>query len=71
MGYPKHLLEQKGKTWLEIIVEKLRERTEQVVISGEGTVPGSLKDIPVIQDVKRVDGPLAGIMAVMQKFSLE
>ena len=68
MGSPKHLLERRGKTWLELIIEKLQARTDQVVISGEGTIPDSLQDLPVVQDVNGVDGPLAGIMAVMQKF---
>lgn len=68
MGFPKHLLERQGVTWLEVIVKKLRECTEQVVISGEGTIPKSLHDIPVVKDVEGVVGPLAGILAVMRKY---
>ena len=68
MGSPKHLLERRGKTWLELIVEKLQERTEQVVISGEGAIPESLQDLPVVLDLEGIDGPLAGIMAVMEKY---
>ena len=68
MGRPKHLLEQKGMTWLEVIVATLRERTEQVVVSGEGIIPASLQGILVVPDAEAIDGPLAGIIAIMRKF---
>jgi len=68
MGTPKHLLEQGGKTWLELIVEKLRERTDRVVISGRGEVPASLSNCPVVPDVAGMEGPLAGILAVFRAY---
>ena len=68
MGTPKHLLERDGATWLELIASKLRERVEQVVISGQGVIPGTLQDIPIVEDVEGVQGPLAGLLAVFRKY---
>lgn len=68
MGTPKHLLESNGVTWLELILSRLQERTEKVVISGEGPIPGSLKDITVVHDIPGMQGPLAGILALLQKY---
>lgn len=67
MGRPKHLLSHNGLTWLELAVEKLRPRVEQVVISGEGEIPFSLAGLPVIPDIAGLAGPLAGVLAVMRR----
>ncbi len=68
MGRPKHLLEVDGLTWLELIAGRLRERTEQVVISGGGHIPMSLRDYPVVPDIAGMEGPLAGILAVFRRY---
>jgi len=66
MGTPKHLLEHRGSTWLEIAVNKLREKVDHVVISGKGVVPSSLTGIQVVQDVPGLKGPLAGVLAILR-----
>jgi molybdopterin-guanine dinucleotide biosynthesis protein A len=66
MGRPKHLIEQDGKTWLEMTVAKLEKKVEQVVISGGGEIPENLAGLPVIQDIPGPHGPLAGILSVMR-----
>lgn len=66
MGRPKHLIEQDGKTWLEIAVSNLAGRLERVVISGKGRIPAALAGITVIEDDPGLRGPLAGILSVMR-----
>lgn len=68
MGKPKHLMKRDGVTWLELIVAKLKQRTEKVVISGKGSIPNSLGDIPVVEDVFEVKGPLSGILSIMREY---
>lgn len=68
MGTPKHLLEEGGRTWLEMIHARLAERTEQVVISGKGQVPEHLAALPRVPDIPELMGPLAGILAVFRQF---
>ena len=66
MGRPKHLLSHNGLSWLELAVQKLRQRVDQVVISGEGKIPFSLAELTVVPDIKGLAGPLAGVLAVMR-----
>lgn len=68
MGTPKHLLKRDGVTWLELILSRLQERTRQVVISGKGSVPDTLHDIPVVDDISGLQGPLAGILAILRRY---
>ncbi len=68
MGTPKHLLESNGVSWLELILSRLRERTEDVVISGKSIIPDSLHDVTVVHDVPGLYGPLAGILALFRKY---
>ncbi len=68
MGRPKHLIEQDGRTWLEATVTTLQSQVDRVVISGAGTVPERLAQLPVVEDVKGLAGPLAGILAVFRRF---
>lgn len=63
MGQPKHLIKHpSGKTWLEEVVEKLKPYVENIVIAGNGDVPGHLSNIQRVGDYPGVVGPLAGIM---------
>lgn len=68
MGRPKHLLQDKaGKSWLEGLAEKISPFVEQLVISGQGEVPGPLRRIERIDDLPGMHGPLAGIGALFRK----
>ncbi len=66
MGFPKHLIEENGRTWLEATVARLSPVTEEVVLAGSGTVPSSLAGLARVPDVPGLAGPMAGILAVMR-----
>jgi molybdopterin-guanine dinucleotide biosynthesis protein A len=66
MGTPKHLLRRNGLTWLELTVQKLMTRVEQVVLSGRGEIPASLAALPVVADAEGINGPLAGLVAMFR-----
>ncbi len=66
MGYPKHLIEQDGRTWLEATVARLQQVVDHVVLAGSGTVPAPLASLARIPDVPGLAGPMAGILAVMR-----
>ncbi|OQX19045.1 MAG: molybdopterin-guanine dinucleotide biosynthesis protein B [Desulfobulbaceae bacterium A2] len=67
MGRPKHLICQEGRTWLERAVERLRSQAEQVVLSGAGELPAGLAGCLRVPDLPgEVQGPLAGLLAVMR-----
>ncbi len=66
MGTPKHLINSQDTTWLEATVNKLKENVDEVVISGQGQVPESLKNYVRLPDIPAGKGPLAGILSVMR-----
>ncbi len=66
MGFPKHLIRENGRTWLETSVARLQGAVEQVVLAGGGAVPASLAGLPALPDVPGLAGPMAGILAVMR-----
>ncbi len=66
MGRPKHLIQEKNKTWLEHAVKILAPKVDQVVLSGSGEIPVSLAALPRIPDAPGLAGPLAGILSVMR-----
>ncbi len=68
MGHPKHLLDQNGLSWIERTVARLRQKVEQVVISGGGVLPSALAGLPRVEDVPGLSGPLAGILAAFRKY---
>ncbi len=68
MGVPKHLLDQNGVTWIERTVAMLQRKVAQVVISGCGDLPASLADLPRVDDVPGLAGPLAGILAAFRRY---
>ncbi|MCL7487044.1 MAG: molybdenum cofactor guanylyltransferase [Desulfobulbaceae bacterium] len=68
MGSPKHLFKRDGVTWLELILSRLMQRTDQVVISGRGEVPDHLYAVPVVADIDGLRGPLAGILSLFRRY---
>lgn len=67
MGKPKHLIEDEhGVSWLEKEVDCLARVTERIVLAGKGEVPDSLGGLERITDVAGVQGPLAGIIAMLR-----
>jgi molybdopterin-guanine dinucleotide biosynthesis protein A len=66
MGRPKHLIggnKGTGESWLEQTLERVRSFVDGVAISGEGSVPEPLGQIPRIPDIPGVAGPLSGLLA--------
>ena len=64
MGRPKHLIaDDTGKTWLERTVDILTPLTDEMVISGAGTLPGPLTGLSRLLDIPGVVGPLTGILS--------
>lgn len=67
MGRPKHLIKgTNGKTWIENSHALLQPFVTEIVLSGEGEVPGTLATLKRIADVPDVHGPLTGILAAMR-----
>ncbi|MFC1539370.1 molybdopterin-guanine dinucleotide biosynthesis protein B [Candidatus Latescibacterota bacterium] len=66
MGKPKHLIIENGKTWLEKTVITLKHAVDNVVVSGEGEIPGELSGIERLTDVCGVKGPMSGILSCMR-----
>ena len=63
MGYPKHLIQTHGKTWIERTVEILEPLTSQIVVAG-GT--SELSKTVHLADVPDVGGPMAGVLSAMR-----
>jgi molybdopterin-guanine dinucleotide biosynthesis protein MobB len=63
MGYPKHLIETNGKTWIQRTVEVLEPLTAQVVVAG-GT--SEMAKAVHLADVPDVRGPMAGVLSAMR-----
>jgi len=66
MGRPKHLIVERGKTWLERTVALLEQVCRRLVIAGAGEVPASLARHVRLPDVPDAEGPLSGILAAMR-----
>ncbi|WP_028584645.1 molybdenum cofactor guanylyltransferase [Desulfogranum mediterraneum] len=66
MGRAKHLISRQGHTWVERGVQVLSRQVEQVVVSGTGELPDSLRSLERVEDVAGLGGPIAGILAVMR-----
>ncbi len=67
MGRPKHLIEDKtGTAWVEIAVNALSPFVSDLVISGQGRLPGSLSRLTRIDDLPTLEGPLAGVAALFR-----
>lgn len=66
MGQPKHLLMDRGRTWLARIVGALRPVVDGVVLLGQGRVPRPYADLPRLPDVPDCQGPIAGMRAAVR-----
>jgi len=66
MGRAKHLLELDGLSWVERAVAILEPHVDRVVISGKGSLPGSLSHLRRLSDAPGVAGPMAGILAALR-----
>ncbi|WP_310599145.1 molybdenum cofactor guanylyltransferase [Desulfobulbus sp.] len=68
MGRPKHLLQREERTWIERTVALLRLCVDRVIIAGAGSLPPSLAEIPRVDDVLGLEGPLTGILAAFRRY---
>ena len=66
MGRPKHLLRLGEETWVEHIARVMGEAVDEVVVAGEGELPGSLAAVTRLPDLPGIDGPLSGILSAMR-----
>jgi molybdopterin-guanine dinucleotide biosynthesis protein MobB len=66
MKNPKHLLQDKGVSWIERTVDMVSSCVEQVVISGNGELPTTLSHLTRLPDITEAKGPMAGILAAMR-----
>jgi molybdopterin-guanine dinucleotide biosynthesis protein A len=66
MNTPKQLLSQGGVTLAARAVEAMRPHVEKVVLAGSGPVPDELQDLHRLLDPPGVEGPIAGLLAVMR-----
>jgi len=68
MGRPKHLIKRAdGRSWLEYLISLLEPLVTEVVVSGAGELPDSLRGMERVDDLTGVGGPLAGIGALLRK----
>lgn len=65
MGFDKALITHNGKTLLENLIEVVRPLAAEVLISTSRTGGCKLPDLPVVRDVYKGQGPLAGLHAAM------
>jgi len=63
MGYPKHLIQTNGKTWVQQTVEVLEPLTSQVVVAG---ATSEVSKAVHLGDVPGVRGPMAGVLSAMR-----
>ncbi len=66
MGRDKHLLLDRGQTWLTRIESAVRPLVEGVVLLGSGPAPRSRADLVRLPDAPGRAGPVAGMCAAMR-----
>lgn len=66
MGRAKHLIEDRGETWLQKAINAVQEHVARVVLLGCHRVPEHLRTLPVLADVEDSEGPLRGMLAAMR-----
>lgn len=68
MGRPKHLIPFEGQTLVERAVAVAHTEVERICLVGAGEIPASLRDLERIDDLPGVRGPLAGMIAAMERW---
>lgn len=63
MSRPKQLLELRGRTLLDRVVDALLPAVDEVVLLGSGELPASQSGRVVVPDAPGCTGPLAGLIA--------
>lgn len=66
MGRPKHLIEEKGISWIQKTVTALQGCADKILILGNGERPEPLRSLPVLPDVDDARGPLRGMRAALR-----
>ena len=67
MGRPKHLIrDERGKSWLERALATVCPFVDELFISGRGELPAALEEIERIDDLPGLQGPLAGVGALVK-----
>lgn len=66
MGHPKHLIEDRGRTWLQHAVEQLSPLCSRVIVLGAGEIPQGLTRDAHLPDAPGIEGPMAGVLAAMR-----
>jgi len=66
MGSPKQLLEFRGRTLVDRVVDAIPVRLEGPVLLGSGPLPETLSGHPRIPDAPGLAGPMAGLMAALR-----
>lgn len=68
MGRPKHLIrDERGKSWLERALATINPFVDELFISGRGELPAALEEIERIDDLPGLQGPLAGVGALVKQ----
>ncbi len=68
MGRPKHLIrDERGKSWLERALATISPFVDELFISGRGELPAALEEIERIDDLPGLQGPLAGVGALVKQ----
>ncbi|MBM3788959.1 MAG: molybdenum cofactor guanylyltransferase [Acidobacteria bacterium] len=65
MGRDKALITVRGKPLIQLVVDCVREVTDEVFICSDERAKYSFLNLPVIEDVYKVRGPLAGLHAAL------
>lgn len=66
MGRTKSKLLYRDRTWAEQVADALTAHTDEIVLLGNGPVPGALDSLPRLADVPDAEGPLAGLLAALR-----
>jgi len=68
MGRPKQLLDYRyrGRNLATIVHDALADRSDRVVVLGDGELPGDLRHLPRIPDPPGLRGPMAGLLAALR-----
>jgi len=69
MGRAKHLIQTAdGRSWLEYLVSIFEPFVARQFVCGAGELPGAAVHLERVDDLAGVEGPLAGIGALLRRF---